>query len=87
MLTRFSGVFGNVVPSVAGLHVACLQETAKQASTLLQRAEQGSARFAPLSRFSTRPGKPGAVFGYGAIPEDSIIKGIQAIVDSKKDPS
>jgi hypothetical protein len=61
MLIRFSSVFGNVVPSVAGLHVACLQETAKQASALLRRAEQGSARFAPLSRFSTRPGKAGAV--------------------------
>jgi GntR family transcriptional regulator/MocR family aminotransferase len=84
MLTRFSSVFGNVVPSVAGLHVACLQETAKQASDLVRRGEQASARFTPLSRFSTRPARPGVVFGYGAIPEDSITEGIKAILDPKK---
>jgi GntR family transcriptional regulator/MocR family aminotransferase len=84
MLTRFADLFGDVVPSVAPLHVACLQETAKQSSDLQRRGEQGGARFTSLSHFSTRPGRPGVVFGYGAIAEESIVEGIKAVVDSNK---
>ena len=78
-LHRKAGVFGQVVPSVAGLHVTCLQTSAKQSKELLQRGQRANVYFQPLGAFSTRPGPPGVVLGYGAITEQSIIQAMKAV--------
>lgn len=78
-LNRMPGLFGQVVPSIAGLHVTCLQTSAKQSKELLQRGQRANVHFPPLSAFSTRPGPPGIVLGYGAIAEESIVQAMKAV--------
>ena len=78
-VNRKRGVFGQVIPSVAGLHVTCLQTSTTQSRELLQRARRASVHFTPLSAFSTRPGPPGIVLGYGAISEENIVEALKAV--------
>lgn len=79
LLNRMPSTFGQVVPSVAGLHVTCLQTSSRQFKELTKRAEGAKVHLPPLSTFSTRPGPPGIVLGYGAIAERSIVQAITAL--------
>ncbi len=78
-LNRMPGIFGQVVPSVAGLHVTCLQTSERQSKELLQRGKRANVRLPALGAFSTCPGPPGIVLGYGAIAEESIVEAMKAV--------
>ncbi len=78
-LNRMPGIFGQVLPSVAGLHVTCLQTSERQSKELLQRGKRAKVHMPALGAFSTRPGPPGIVLGYGAIAEASIAEAMKAV--------
>lgn len=78
-LSRSPDIFGEIVPSVAGLHVTCLQISARHTKDLLRRAKRHGVYVADLSAFATRPGLPGIVLGYGAITERNIVAGLQKL--------
>jgi GntR family transcriptional regulator/MocR family aminotransferase len=79
LLERHRNLFGEVVPSVAGLHLTCLQSSSKQSQTLLAKAAKANVGLTPLRVFSTRPGYTATVLGYGAISEQRIRQAFAAL--------
>jgi GntR family transcriptional regulator/MocR family aminotransferase len=80
MLASLSTDFQNImtpVDSAAGLHLAALAQPGVDADALVERALQDSVRFYSLSLFSpANRGRPGFVFGYGALDVQAIEEGL-----------
>jgi GntR family transcriptional regulator/MocR family aminotransferase len=65
------------VPSAAGLHLAALTQGSVDVASIIDQARQREVGLYPLRRFQVgRVGKPGFVFGYGALPERQITEGL-----------
>jgi GntR family transcriptional regulator/MocR family aminotransferase len=79
-LGKWREIFGEPVPSVAGLHIACLVEDRVRLHAILGSAAAEGARFAAISRLSAAPGSPGGfVLGYGRISEERIAGALQNV--------
>ncbi len=74
-----SGVFTEVIPSVAGLHIACRMETARDVEKLHRKAHSRGVQFTSIGDFAAGPGTTGVAFGYGMISEEDITKGLQLL--------
>jgi GntR family transcriptional regulator/MocR family aminotransferase len=71
-----------VVPSIAGLHIAAVARTASadQVATIVRRASDAGVVVQELSRFGVdSPGPPGLLLGYGAIPTAHIEEGLRRL--------
>ena len=80
LLGRSTEVFGEMVPSVAGLHVACLIKDESRLQPLLRSAMLQGVALTPLSRFSTQSGRSmGFALGYGRISEDQISEALESV--------
>jgi GntR family transcriptional regulator/MocR family aminotransferase len=69
----------DVVPSVAGLHLAAIARmaSAEAIDTVVRRASALGVKVQPLSMFDVdSASRPGIVFGYGAIPTARIDEGM-----------
>jgi GntR family transcriptional regulator/MocR family aminotransferase len=65
------------VPSAAGLHLAALTQGSVDVASIIEQARQREVGLHSLRKFQFgRLGKPGFVFGYGALPERQIIEGL-----------
>jgi GntR family transcriptional regulator / MocR family aminotransferase len=79
------GKFGDVlqvVPSIAGLHVAALAcaASAEEISAIVRRASEAGVEIQELLTFTVaKPGRPGIVLGYGAIPTAKIKEGLRRL--------
>jgi GntR family transcriptional regulator / MocR family aminotransferase len=79
MLTRQFSDHLEVVPSIAGLHVAALARTAsaEEIRSVVQKASQVGVEVQNLSTFTVAPSGPlGIMLGYGAIPTANIKEGL-----------
>ena len=68
-----------VLPAVAGLHVAAVSDSSSvdQISTITERAAELGVQVQRLARFAfDAPPRAGLLFGYGAIPTARIRKGL-----------
>jgi GntR family transcriptional regulator/MocR family aminotransferase len=71
-----------LVPSIAGLHVAALARTASagEISAAVRRASEAGVEIQDLSTFTiSRSVRPGIVLGYGAIPTANIEEGLRRL--------
>jgi GntR family transcriptional regulator/MocR family aminotransferase len=71
-----------VIPAVAGLHVAALARSASvdQISEVAARASELGLQVQRLAKFSfDGPPRPGLLFGYGAIPTSRIHEGLSLL--------
>jgi GntR family transcriptional regulator/MocR family aminotransferase len=71
-----------VIPAVAGLHVAALARSASvdQISEVAVRASDLGLQVQRLAKFSfDGPPRPGLLFGYGAIPTSRIHEGLSLL--------
>jgi GntR family transcriptional regulator / MocR family aminotransferase len=71
-----------LIPSAAGLHVTATAPSAgpEEVETVLGRAWAAGVGLFPLSMYDVdRPGPPGMVLGYGAIPTASIEEGLDRL--------
>jgi GntR family transcriptional regulator/MocR family aminotransferase len=71
-----------LVPSIAGLHVAALARTASagEISAAVRRAAEAGVEIQDLSTFTvSRSVRPGIVLGYGAIPTAKIQEGLRRL--------
>ena len=75
------------IPSFAGLHIAALVKDSRSADDLVERARDVGVGIGTVGRFSV--GKldlQGLVFGYGAIPERSVVEGIARLKEPLEVP-
>jgi GntR family transcriptional regulator/MocR family aminotransferase len=71
-----------VVPSVAGLHIAALARTAsaEKISDVARKASEAGVEIQELSIFTAaRLARPGIVLGFGAIPTQNIKEGLRRL--------
>jgi GntR family transcriptional regulator/MocR family aminotransferase len=71
-----------VIPSVAGLHLAAVarSSSAAQMNAVVRRAADAGVAVQELSEFGVdRPGPPGLLLGYGAIPTARIEDGLRRL--------
>ena len=83
-LHRELGEHLEVIPSAAGLHVAAVARsaTSTQIAEVARRAWDRSVAVQELGVMALRPpGPPGLLFGYGAIPVERIVAGIERVRD------
>jgi GntR family transcriptional regulator / MocR family aminotransferase len=81
LLGKF-GDFLRLVPSFAGLHVAALARnaSAEEISVIARKASEAGVEIQELSTFTVaKPGRPGIVLGYGAIPTAKIKEGLRRL--------
>ena len=70
-------IYGRIVPSVAGLHIACILRDESRLKPLLKRALLHGVALTPLSRFSTQQApSAGIALGYGRISEEQIAEAL-----------
>jgi GntR family transcriptional regulator/MocR family aminotransferase len=75
-----SKIFGEMVPSVAGLHVACLMNDGPKLRAILGSARLESVGIAPLSLYCATPGGvTGIALGYGRIAEERISEALERV--------
>ncbi len=79
-LQRNSEVFTEIVPSVAGLHVACTMRNAKEAEALRRKGRTRGVEVNSIGDFATGPGIAGVTFGYGMISEEDIPGGLHTLL-------
>jgi GntR family transcriptional regulator / MocR family aminotransferase len=72
-LAKSAGIYGEPVPSVAGLHVACLIKDDAKLKSLLKRAKLQGVGITPLYGV-------GIALGYGMIHEEHIAEALLALV-------
>jgi GntR family transcriptional regulator / MocR family aminotransferase len=79
VLTRdFAGLL-ELIPSVAGLHVAATacRASADEIGAIVRRASEAGVEVQELSKFGVHgPAQPGLLLGYGAIPTARIEEGL-----------
>ena len=71
-----------VIPSIAGLHVAAFARTAsaEAISAVAGKASEAGVEIQELSTFTrAKPGRAGIVLGYGAIPASKIKEGLRRL--------
>jgi len=81
LTTKFSDHL-EVVPSIAGLHVAALARTAsaEEIGAVVRKASEAGVAVHELSTFfATQPARPGIVLGYGAISTANIQEGLRRL--------
>jgi GntR family transcriptional regulator/MocR family aminotransferase len=81
-LTQKFGDLLEVVPSIAGLHVAALARTAsaEAISDVARKASEAGVEIQEVSKFTVaKPGRPGIVLGYGAIDTAKIKEGLRRL--------
>ncbi len=81
-LTRQFGDCLEVVPSIAGLHIAALarKATAEEIKAIVEKASQLGVAVQELSALTVGPsGRPGIMLGYGAIPTANISEGLRRL--------
>lgn len=65
------------IPSFAGLHIAALIKNSKSADDLVERARDVGVGIGTVGRYCVGEfDLQGLVFGYGAIPERSVVEGL-----------
>ena len=70
----------DLLPSIAGLHVAAFATASLDVAALMQRAPPRGIGLHPLREYyARRPARDGLVFGYGAIDERAISEGLAAL--------
>jgi GntR family transcriptional regulator/MocR family aminotransferase len=71
-----------VIPSVAGLHIAAVARSSStdQMNVVVRRAADAGVAVQELSAFGVdSPGPPGLLLGYGAIPTARIEDGLRRL--------
>ena len=84
-LTRDFADHLDVIPSVAGLHVAAVASgmSVERVSSIVGRAFDAGVALHALGRFAlTLSPRPGFVLGYGAIATTRIKEGLRRLIDS-----
>jgi GntR family transcriptional regulator/MocR family aminotransferase len=82
VLSRKFGDLVQLVPSIAGLHVAALARTAPAETicAVARKASEAGVEIQEMSRFTVaKPERPGIVLGYGAIPTAKIKEGLRRL--------
>lgn len=78
-----------VIPAIAGLHVAALARAASagEIDAVVQRASEAGVEVHNLSMFTRAPsGRRGIVLGFGAIPTADIKEGLRRLLDCFRVP-
>jgi GntR family transcriptional regulator/MocR family aminotransferase len=89
ILTRQFGDHLEVVPSIAGLHVAALAHRASRGEikAIVERASEAGVEVQDLSTSTMAPsGRAGIVVGYGAIPTANIKEGLRLLLNCFRPP-
>ncbi len=77
-LTRDFADHLDVIPSVAGLHLAAVARnmSVERVSAIVRQARDAGVEVQELARFAMNAPRPGFVLGYGAIPTTRIKEGL-----------
>jgi GntR family transcriptional regulator / MocR family aminotransferase len=80
ILKQASGVFTDVIPSVAGLHVACRMKNTREVEALRRKAVARGISFNTVREFSGDESATEIAFGFGTISEKGISEGLKVLL-------